>query len=196
MGEAAARTGLSREEYLAFERASEIKHEYADGEIFAMTGGTRAHSLVGGNVLGEIRAALSERDCEVHGSDMRIKIPATGRYVYPDASVVCGEALFEDDEEDTLLNPKVIVEVLSKSTEPYDRGDKFENYQSLASLREYVLLSQKKVRVEHYSLQPDSTWILRVLGAGERLALPSIGCEIAVDRIYLKVFKKSPQRHE
>jgi Uma2 family endonuclease len=191
MGEAVVRAGLTPEEYLALERASEIKHEYADGEIFAMSGGTRAHSLVGGNVLGELRAALSERDCEVHGSDMRIKIAATGRYVYPDASVVCGDALFEDEEEDTLLNPKVIVEVLSKSTEPYDRGDKFENYQSLASLREYVLLSQKKVRVEHYSLQPDSTWILRVLGAGERLALPSIGCEIAVDRLYLKVFKKS-----
>src|SRR5437868_3265704 len=125
MGEAAARTRLTPEEYLAFERSSEIKHEYVDGEIFAMSGGTRAHSLVGGNVLGEIRAALSERDCEVHGSDIRIKIPATGRYVYPDASVVCGEALFEDDEEDTLLNPKVIVEVLSRSTEPYDRGDKF-----------------------------------------------------------------------
>ncbi|HLM71381.1 MAG TPA: Uma2 family endonuclease, partial [Polyangiaceae bacterium] len=93
-------------------------------------------------------------------------------------------------EQDTLLNPKVIIEVLSRSTEPYDRGDKFENYQTLASLREYVLLSQKKVRVEHYSLQPDGTWILRVLGAGDRLALPSIDCEIAVDRIYLKVFKK------
>jgi Uma2 family endonuclease len=190
MAEAVARTRLTPEEYLALERSSEIKHEYADGEIFAMSGGTRAHSLVAGNVLGEIRAALGERDCEVHGSDMRIKIPATGRYVYPDASVVCGDALFEDEEEDTLLNPKVIVEVLSKSTEPYDRGDKFENYQSLASLREYVLLSQKKVRVEHYSLQADSTWVLRVLGAGESLALPSIGCEIAADRIYLKVFKK------
>jgi len=191
MGEAAARTRLTAEEYLALERSSEAKHEYADGEIFAMSGGTRAHSLVSGNVLGEVRTALSERDCEVHGSDMRIKIPATGRYVYPDASVVCGDALFEDDEEDTLLNPSVIVEVLSKSTEPYDRGDKFESYQSVASLCEYVLVSQKKVRVEHYSLQPDGTWVLRVLGAGERLALPSIGCEIAVDRIYLKVFKKT-----
>jgi Uma2 family endonuclease len=88
------------------------------------------------------------------------------------------------------FNPKVIAEVLSPSTEPYDRGDKFENYQSLASLREYVLLSQKKVRLEHYSLQPDGTWVLRVLGAGERLALPAIGCEVAVDRVYLKVFKK------
>ena len=190
MGEAVVRSKLTPEEYLAFERSSELKHEYANGEIFAMSGGTRAHSLVSGNVLGELRSALSERDCEVHGSDMRIKVPVTGRYVYPDASVVCGDALFEDDEQDTLLNPKVIIEVLSKSTEPYDRGDKFENYQTLVSLREYVLLSQKKIRVEHYSLQSDGTWILRVLGAGERLALPSIGCEIAVDRIYLKVFKR------
>jgi Uma2 family endonuclease len=190
MGQAAARTGLTPEEYLALKRSSETKHEYVGGEIFAMSRGSRAHSLVGGNLLGEIRAALGERDCEVHGSDMRIKTPATGRYVYPDVSVVCGDALLEDDEEDTLLNPKVIAEVLSPSTEPYDRGDKFENYQSLASLREYVLLSQKKVRVEHYSLQPDGTWVRRVLGAGERLALPGIGCEVAVDRIYLKVFKK------
>jgi Uma2 family endonuclease len=91
----------------------------------------------------------------------------------------------------TKLTPKVIVEVLPRSTEPYDRGDKFENYQSLASLREYVPLSQKKVRVEHYSLQPDGTWVPRVLGAGGRLVLPSIGREIAVDRIHLKVFKKS-----
>jgi Uma2 family endonuclease len=190
MGEAVVRSGLTPAEYLAFERSSELKHEYASGEIFARSGGTRAHSLVSGNVLGELRSALNERDCEVHGSDMRIKIPAMGRYVYPDASVVCGDALFEDDEQDTLLNPQVIIEVLSRSTEPYDRGDKFENYQTLASLREYVLLSQKKVRVEHYSLRPDGAWILRVLGAGERLALPSIDCEIAVDRIYLKVFKK------
>jgi len=189
MGQAAARTKLSEQEYLALERASTERHEYVDGEIFAMSGGSRAHSLVGGNVLGEIRAALSERDCEVHGSDMRLKIPATGRYVYPDASVVCGEALFEDEEEDTLLNPKVIVEVLSKSTEPYDRGDKFENYQSLSSLREYVLLSQKKIRVEHYSLQPDGTWVLRVLGAGERLVFESVGCEIEVDRAYLRVLR-------
>jgi Uma2 family endonuclease len=190
MADPARRSPITPEEYLALERSSEIKHEYADGEIFAMSGGTRAHSLVAGNVLAEVRAALSERDCEVHGSDLRIKIPATGRYVYPDTSVVCGPPQFEDAEEDTLLNPKVIVEVLSKSTEPYDRGDKFENYQSLASLREYVLLSQKKVRVEHYSRQPDGTWVLRVLGAGETLDLPSIDCAIPVDRIYLKVFRK------
>jgi len=190
MGDAAARAKLTPAEYLALDRASEIKHEYADGEIFAMSGGTRAHSLIGGNVLGELRAALAERASEAHGSDLRIKIPATGRYTFADALVVCGPALFEDAEEDTLLNPRVIVEVLSKSTERYDRGDKFENYQSLESLREHVLLSQKKIRVEHYSRQPDGTWVLRVLGAGERLVMPSIACEIAVDRIYLKVFRK------
>src|SRR5271169_5537346 len=107
MGDAARRSGLTPAEYLAFERSSETKHEYADGEIFAMSGGTRAHSLIGGNALGEVRTALLERDCEVHGSDLRVKIPATGRYAYPDLSVVCGRALFEDEEEeDTLLNPR------------------------------------------------------------------------------------------
>jgi Uma2 family endonuclease len=191
MGQAAVQAKVTPEEYLAFERASETKHEYADGEIFAMSGGTRAHSLIGSNIVGEVRALLSDRDCEVHGSDMRAKIPATGRYVYADASVVCGEARFEDEEEDTVLNPIVIFEVLSKSTERYDRGDKFESYQSLESLRDYVLVAQKKVRVEHFTRKADGTWVLRVLGAGDRLSIASIECEIEVDRIYLKVFKKS-----
>jgi Uma2 family endonuclease len=128
MGHAALRTRLTPQEYLAFERSAEQRHEYADGEIFAMPGGTREHSLIAGNVYGELSTALLERRCEVHGSDMRIKIPATERYVYPDASVVCGRPVFDDDTRDTLVNPVVIVEVLSDSSEAYDRGDKFGHY--------------------------------------------------------------------
>lgn len=179
---------MTPQEYLAFERASETKHEYVDGEIFAMSGGTREHSLVGQHVARELGNALFDRPCEVHGSDMRIKVQALERYFYPDASVVCGPAELEDESRDVLLNPKVIVEVLSRSTRSYDRGDKFASYQAIESLQEYVLLSQTEVRVEHYSRQRDGSWIYRSIGAGGELVLPSIECVIAIDRVYAKVF--------
>ncbi|XXT17920.1 Uma2 family endonuclease [Sorangium sp. So ce429] len=187
MGQPATRTGLSPEEYLALERASEQKHEYANGEIFAMSGCSREHSLLAGSVQRELGNALLERPCEVHTSDMRVKIPSTGRYVYPDASVVCGEPVFEDAEVDTLMNPNVIVEVLSDSSEAYDRGDKFAQYRSVASITDYVLVSQKAVRIEHFHRQPDGRWLLSILGPGAQLALESIGVVIEVDRVYLKV---------
>jgi len=183
---------MTAEEYLAFERASEQKHEYADGEIFARSGGTREHSLVGQNLAGELRNALLERPGEVHAPDMRVKVVATGRYFYPDVSVVCGRPRFEDETRDTVLNPKLIVEVLSDSTERYDRGEKFENYRALESLQDYVLASQTKPLLEHYHRQPDGTWVFRALGPGERLLLASLGCEIPVDRAYLKVFDAPP----
>jgi Uma2 family endonuclease len=191
MGEAAPSVPMTSEEYLAFERASEQRHEYADGEIFAMSGGTREHSLIGQNIARELGNALLDQPCEVHGSDMRIKIVATGRYFYPDVSVVCGQPRFEDEKRDTLLNPILIVEVLSDSTERYDRGDKFASYRTLDSLQHYVLASQTKALVEHYQRQRDGTWVYRALGPGERLLLASLGCEIEVDRAYLKVFDAS-----
>jgi Uma2 family endonuclease len=188
MGEAALRAPISEQEYLAFERAAEERHEYLGGEIFAMSGGTWEHSLIASNINGELRAALLERPCSVHGADMRIHIPSTGRYTYADVLVVCGQPVFVDETRDTLVNPMVIVEVLSDSTEKYDRGDKFEQYQTLASLQDYVLVSQKKVRVEHFRRQADGTWVLRTAGPGDRVVLESVGCELAVDRAYLKVF--------
>ncbi|WP_437830330.1 Uma2 family endonuclease [Sorangium sp. So ce1153] len=187
MGQPATRTGLSPEEYLALERASEQKHEYANGEIFAMSGCSREHSLLAGSVQRELGNALLERPREVHTSDMRVKIPSTGRYVYPDASVVCGDPVFEDAEVDTLMNPNVIVEVLSDSSEAYDRGDKFAQYRSVPSITDYVLVSQKAVRIEHFQRQPDGRWLLSILGPGAQLALESIGVVIEVDRVYLKV---------
>jgi Uma2 family endonuclease len=188
MGDAAPRLRMTPEEYLAFERASEQKHEYVDGEIFAMSGGTRKHSLLAGNVNYVLNLALRSRPCEVYTSDMKVRSGKEPEYHYPDASVVCGQPIFEDETEDVLLNPKVIVEVLSKSTQRYDRGDKFDSYGTIASLVEYVLISQMKVRVEHYRRGTDGTWIYRKLGPGEVLVLPSIGCEILVDEIYRKVF--------
>jgi Uma2 family endonuclease len=174
-------------EYLAFERASDVKHEYADGEIFAMAGGTLEHSLASQNIAGELRSALLERPCQVHGSDLKIKTRA-GKYHYADAFVLCGQPIFEDDARDVVLNPKLIVEVLSDSTERYDRGDKFTSYRTLGTLEDYVLVSQTAILVEHYHRLADGTWLYRALAAGEQLVLASLGCEISIDRVYLKVF--------
>ncbi|AUX44755.1 hypothetical protein SOCE26_062230 [Sorangium cellulosum] len=189
MAQKAPPAKLSPEEYLALERSSELKHEYAGGEVFATAGGTREHSLITANVVGELRSALRSRPREAHASDLRIKNATTGRYVYPDASVVCGQPLFEDDHRDTLLNPTAVFEVLSESSESYDRGGKFALYRGIPSIADYVLLSQKQVEIEHFRRQPDGTWLLRVLGPGERLHIASIGCDLAVDELYLKVFE-------
>src|SRR4051812_37464437 len=126
MAPAARQLRMTPAEYLAFERASEVKHEYADGEIFAMAGGTREHNLISANVVGELRSALIERPCEVYGSDQKLKT-TNGKFHYPDASVICGSPVFEDETRDVMLNPRAIVEVLSDATERYDRGDKFAN---------------------------------------------------------------------
>ncbi|MCK6586049.1 MAG: Uma2 family endonuclease [Polyangiaceae bacterium] len=188
MGQAAVRTGVSPAEYLVFERSSEMKHEYADGEIFAMSGGTAEHSLVAGNVIRELGNAVADRGCRVLTSDMRVKIPGRARYVYPDASVVCERPIFEDDKRDTLLNPRLVIEVLSESSEAYDRGDKFRQYQTIPSVLEYVLLSQTEPRIEVFTRQGDGGWLLRAYGPGERVALASLACEFDVDRTYKDVF--------
>lgn len=187
MGQPAIRTGVTPETYLAFERASADKHEYADGEIFAMAGCPREHSLITGNVQRELGNALLDRPCEVHTSDMRIKIAATGRYVYADASVVRGEPVFEDADVDTLLNPNLIVEVLSDSTEAYDRGDKFDLYRSIPSFTDYLLISQKSMRVEHFQRQVDGRWLLTIAGPSARIAVESVGVTVEVERLYVKV---------
>ena len=184
MGHAAVRSGLSEAQYLEYERASREKHEYADGEVFAMSGGTMEHAAVAANLIGELRSALAGRGCRVLTSDMRVKIGATGRYVYPDASVVCGRAELVDGARDTLLNPRVVVEVLSDSTEAYDRGGKFAQYQTVASMEEYVLASQQEPRLEVFTRQPDGGWMLRIYGPGERAALASVACEIEVLKVY------------
>jgi Uma2 family endonuclease len=185
---AAAKRSWTSAEYLAAERASPTKHEFFDGEIFAMAGASFEHNKIVGNLVGELRSALRHRPCDVTPSDLRVKVPATGLYTYPDVTVLCGDPLFEDDGRDTLLNPTVLVEVLSESTEGYDRGKKFRNYRSIATFREYVLVAQDGVAVERYTRGDDGVWSLHESGAGERLVLASIGCEIAVDEIYLKVF--------
>ena len=187
MGLAATRTGLTVADYLSCERISEVKHEYVDGALFAMSGGSRAHSLIAVNLVSALHAALLDRPCEVHASDLRVKIATSSRYVYPDVTVVCGELVFEDSHVDTLLNPTAIFEVLSETTEAYDRGDKFALYQSLPSLSEYLLVSQKEMRVEHFQRQSSGQWLLTVLGQGASFTLGSIAVTLDVDRVYAKV---------
>lgn len=176
------------EEYLARERASETKHEFFRGQVFAMAGGTHEHNLVAANLVRELGNALRRHPCLVYASDMRVKVEATGLYTYPDVTVLCGAPRFEDAARDTLLNPQVIFEVLSDSTESYDRGRKFEHYRKIPSLAEVALVSQHEVLVEHYARQADGAWVLREYGAGQRLPLPALGCEIEVEEIYSKVW--------
>lgn len=188
MGYAAERLQMTEEEYLAFERASEERHEFANGAVFAMAGGSSNHSTVMMSIGAELRVALRDRRCQTRSSEMRIYIPSSGRYVYADASVVCGRPQFKDDAHDTLLNPRVIVEVLSPSTEAYDRVDKFDQYQTLPSVMHYVLAAQDKPRIEVYTRQEDGSWNLRKYGPGDRVALPAIECTIEVDQVYTNVF--------
>lgn len=187
MNEPAEKLPLTPEAYVAWERQQPEKHEYFDGEVFAMAGASREHNLIVANVVGELRNLLRQRPCEVYPSDLRVHVPRTGLYTYPDASVVCGPPELVDAVGDTLLNPSVLVEVLPPSSEAYDRGKKFEQYRSIASLRDYLLISSESAHVEHYARQADGSWLLRDARVGERVTL-SIGCALEVDELYLKVF--------
>jgi Uma2 family endonuclease len=176
------------EEYLALERQAEYKSEYFNGEIFAMTGASRRHNLVAANILASLHGQLRKRPCEVYSSDMRVKVSPTGLYTYPDVVVVCGEPSFDDQQKDTLLNPTVLVEVLSKSTASYDRGEKFEHYRKLDSLAEYLVVAQNKYHAEHYIRQPDNRWLLSETDDGQQtIHLSAIECDLALADIYDKV---------
>ncbi len=148
------------EQYLEMERASEEKHEFLDGEIYLMSGASGNHNLVMGNTYASLHAQLRKRPCLVYPSDQRVRVNDTGLYTYPDISIVCDPPLWTDDRRDTLLNPTVIVEILSPSTESYDRGKKFQHYRALESLREYVLIAQDSPRIERYIRQADNQWLL------------------------------------
>ncbi len=175
------------EEYLELDRHSELRHEYFEGEIFAMTGGTRRHTHLAANLVRTLGNALLDRPCMVLGADMRIAVSESSLYTYPDVVVVCGPAKFTNEREETLVNPSLIVEVLSPSTESYDRGRKFEHYRTIPSLTDYVLVSQDAPLVEHFVRQPSGSWLLTEYRAGHALAIDSLGVSIAVDEIYRKV---------
>jgi Uma2 family endonuclease len=179
---------ISEAQYLKMERAAEFKSELRDGRAYAMAGASERHNLITGNTFVSLHNQLRGRPCRVYPSDMRVKAAAVGFYTYPDISVVCGRPEFTDDTRDTLLNPTVIVEVLSPSTADYDRGEKFERYRQLPSLSEYLLVSQTRPLVEHYVRQPDGKWLLtEYRELSDVVELPSIGCRLALAEIYEQV---------
>ena len=176
------------ETYLAHERTAATKSEYLAGEIFAMAGASEAHNLIVTNLIACLRPQLRARGCKIYPSDMRIKISATGLYTYPDLTIVCGPARFDDKQHDVLLNPTVLCEVLSPATEAYDRDKKFEHYRRLRSLTEYLLIAQDVSHVEHYVRQPDDRWLLtEVRETQDVITLSSVGCRVALADVYEQV---------
>jgi Uma2 family endonuclease len=174
-------------EYLAIERQAATKSEYVNGQVVAMAGASREHNLIAGAVYRHLYGQLAGRGCETYIFEMRVQVAKTGMYTYPDVTVVCGEPRFEDAELDTLLNPTVLVAVLSPSTEAYDRGEKFAHYRRLDSLRHYILVAQSSRRIEIFSRVGD-VWEFREAGEpGSALDLPAIGCILALDDVYADV---------
>jgi Uma2 family endonuclease len=183
----ATSAGLTEAEYLAMEREASAKHEYWDGEIFAMAGASFVHNQLVGQLTWALVNLIGDGPCTVLPSDMKVRVPLRKGYVYPDVSVVCSRPQFVDGATDVITNPQVIVEVLSDSTERFDRGEKFAGYRSLPSLVDYLLVSQTQARIEHYTRGVDGTWVLRELGPGAQLRLTGIDGELAIDDIYRKV---------
>ena len=187
MTAAAIQTYLTPEEYLTFERKATTKSEYLRGQIIAMSGASFAHNFITADIVTHLNIQLMGGECQVAASDMRVKATQTASYFYPDVVVICGEPRAEDDNFDILLNPTLIVEVLSPSTEAYDRGEKFEHYQQIASLKEYILISQDKVHVEQYRRQGEQ-WLLTEFREMEAiLSLLSIDCELRLQDVYRRV---------
>lgn len=185
--EAADALEMSYAEFVAFERASDAKHEYVNGRVYAMAGGTPEHARLSQAVGAELRSALRGKPCATFSSDLRVLVLATGRSTYPDVAVVCGQLERAPGDEDAVVNPAVIVEVLLyDSTESADRGDKWAHYQRIASLREYVLVSQRERRVEVYSRDAEQAdlWHYREHGPGGRAALASLEVWLDVDAVY------------
>lgn len=177
---------MTASEYAIWEREQTDKHEYYAGEVFSQAGGTRRHSLIGANVLSEIRQVLKHRDCQAHGSDMRIHVEATGYQAYPDVSVACPP--IEGFSEDVISNPILLVEVLSPATADFDRGGKFGHYRQIPSLQEYLVFWQDEARAEQHTRTPEGLWLLReVVGIDAVLQLASLQSPLAMKDVYDKV---------
>lgn len=183
---AARRPKMTVEDYLAMERASETRHEYFDGDIYAMAGARRNHILITGNLVATLNVQLRGKSCEVYPTDMRVKV-SHKHYAYPDVVVVCGEPQFGDEQTDILNNPTIIIEVLSSSTERYDRGKKFASYRELPSLQEYVLVSQYDPHIEHYVRMGEKWALSDTIGLEASVDLPTIGCMLKLGDVYDKV---------
>ena len=175
------------EEYLALERAAETRSEYIDGLLLAQAGASESHILITVNVSRELSTQLRGRPCKVYVTDMRVRVAEGGLYAYPDVVVVCGQPEFQDQEFDVLLNPILIVEVLSSSTEGYDRGLKFARYRRRPSLQDYVLVAQDRLSVERYSRQGEHWVLTEAAKLDDVMDLPSVGCTLALRDVYDKV---------
>jgi Uma2 family endonuclease len=176
-------------DWLAAERASDRgRTEFLDGEVFAMAGGSETHNLIAGNVYGELRNAFKGRPCYVYTSDMKVRIESANLGAYPDVMAVCGERLFWDQRRDVIVNPMLIVEVLSESTEAYDRGDKFAYYRTIPSLSAYLLLSQRRMSAELFLRQGDGNWLLAAYSDPQDcIALPALDTRLPLAEVYDKV---------
>jgi Uma2 family endonuclease len=171
-------------DYLAVEEMSAVRHEFLEGEIYAMAGGTPEHAALSAAAVVLLGSQLRGRPCRPYSADLRIRVPATGLATYADATIVCGEPERDRDSPTHVTNPTVIVEVLSPSTEDYDRGEKREHYQRVESLREYVLVAQSRPRIEVFSRTETGDWSVKVFGPGDVVDLGSVSCTFAVDELY------------
>ena len=184
MSEPAARHRYSYTDYLALEEASNVKHEYYDGEIYAFAGGTPDHAALAANLIVAFRAGVGDRPCRVFSADLRVRVLATGLATYPDVTVVCGSLERDPESRFTVVNPTLVAEVLSDGTEDYDRRKKLEHYKQIPSLQECLLVSHRRPQVEVWRRRSASEWERQTGGPGDRLHLASLDCEIAVDDIY------------
>ena len=189
---ALSKTFLTAEEYLEFERKVEYKSEYYLGEIFAMAGASYAHNLLVGHLVRELGQQLRSRPCSVLPSDMRVRVSPAGLYTYPDVVVVCGEPQFPDEQKDTLLNPSLLVEVLSPSTEAYDLGRKFEHYRSIESLGEYLVVATDRIHANLFTRQADGWLLTSASRMEDSLDLQSVGCRLTLADLYEKVDLAEP----
>jgi len=175
-------------DYLARERRSEVRSEYLNGRVYAMSGASREHNRITINLSAMLHSRLKGKPCEPFSGDLRVKVSPTGLYTYPDVIVACGESRFEDEHVDTLLDPTVIIEVLSDSTEAYDRGEKFAHYRALESLTDYLLVAQDRPRIEHFVRQPDSRWLYSVIdGLDEQVEIATLDCVLPLAEVYERV---------
>ena len=176
---------ITPEEYLEGEETSSVKHEYYDGQIYAMAGGTNAHAILCSNASAALINQLVGKPCRAVSSEQRVKVEATGLHVYPDASVYCENARFEGAGGLNLLDPTVIIEVLSRSTSAYDRGDKFDHYKRIETLQDYILIEQTRVHIEHFHRLENDDWLMRSFdNLSDTLALPSVDCNVMLSQIY------------
>lgn len=179
---------LTPEEYLRIERAAEWRSEYVDGAVFAMAGASLRHTLIVGNLVRELGTQLRKGPCLVSAVDLRVATDRRRHYTYPDVVVVCDPPQFVDEHQDTVTNPVFIAEVLSDSTERYDRGAKFERYRGVPTILEYLLISQERVHVELYTRQADGVWFLREWNdPGSEIDIASLRCSLRVAEVYAKV---------